>query len=413
MGGNALKNTTTRRYEKKEYEELLDYVKTKLRGHPLFSNRRMEAVQAYKAKESFGDLDLLVESDGLPHTVWFAIQELFKPNDFVRNGSVTSFDVNELQVDLLLTHSSIYDMSSAYFAYNDLGNLMGRIAYKMGLRYGHEGLGYHVYSQDKGDMLLDTVILTKDPEKAMAFLGYDVDKWKKGFVGIEDIFEFTASTPYFHADFYDLDKRTYKARVRDAKRPTYQKFLEWLSLHDYPMGDASPDFKEEHLARARAFFPSFQQDVNSVYARQSLQAESKARLNAHIISDWLCIPIEQVGAWFKEFKKLWPTETEFHLWAATTDIVELQELVRAKKGLPLPGPSIWNQKNVQAWTGLKGAQLSELCTRFPQQWLRPSEFYAWVSTQNEESIKRELQCHMPLFNLSAPNSCVPPSYTLS
>lgn len=407
MGGHALKNTTTRRYAKEEYEAIKQHVIQTLSANPLFSGRRMQAIEAYRAKDSFGDLDLLIESDGLPHTVWFAIQEMFAPQDFVRNGTVTSFDVKEFQVDLLLTPSAIYDMSAAYFAYNDLGNLLGRVAYKMGLRYGHQGLGFHVYSEQASNTLLDSVILTDDPMEAMAFLGYDVERWKKGFTTIEDIFEFTTSSPHFHADFYDLDKRTYKARVRDAKRPTYTKFLEWLSLHDYSMASAADDFQEKHLARAKKAFPGFADDVKAVYKIESDAADSKKKLNAHLLAEWLGRPLEQIGPWFKQFKALWPAEQDYHQWVLATGIPDIETKVLLEKNLALPGPSMWSLKNVQAWTELKGPALNELYTRFPQQWMNAGEFQAWVREQTEDGVKTELLKHHGVFFGTLAKPCAP------
>ena len=397
MGGHALKNTITRRYAKQEYEDIKAHVIQKLAENPLFSGRRMQAIEAYHAKNSFGDLDLLIESDGLPHTVWFAIQDMFSPKDFVRNGTVTSFDVKEFQVDLLLTPAAIYDMSAAYFAYNDLGNLLGRVAYKMGLRYGHQGLGFHVYSQQADNTLLGSVTLTTDPMEAMRFLGYDVERWTKGFTTIEDIFEFTTSSPYFHADFYDLEKRTYKARVRDAKRPTYTKFLEWLSLHDYSMASASDEFQTFHLARAEKTFSNFSNDVADVYKLEKDKVACKKKLDAHMLGEWLVRPLDQVGPWFKQFKALWPTELDYNQWVLSSSMADIQQKVLLEKDLQLPGPSIWSLKNVREWTDLKGPELNELYTRFPQQWMNAGEFQVWLKNQDESQVKNELLKHSKVF----------------
>ena len=65
MGGNALKNTETRRYERDEYFALVETVLARLRSLPSFRERRMAAIPAYGTKESFGDMDVLVASDGL------------------------------------------------------------------------------------------------------------------------------------------------------------------------------------------------------------------------------------------------------------------------------------------------------------------------------------------------------------
>ena len=141
MGGLALKNTPTRRYERAEFDvisvELLDILRQDFKrvAMPLF----------YKNKKSFGDADIIVSMEGFTRNVRDYITETFKPNEIFHNGNCYSFDYKELQVDVITLAPEHFDSNEMYLSYNDLGNFIGRIAQGFGLKYGQEGLWYEHY----------------------------------------------------------------------------------------------------------------------------------------------------------------------------------------------------------------------------------------------------------------------------
>ena len=130
MGGNALKNCTTRRYQADEYHRLEDEVRKKWREHFL---TEAHPITAYKTKESFGDMDLIVVSETLPPMWTELVKEVFQPQESVKNGNVFSFEYKQFQIDLIATPLKELVSSTQYFAFNDLGNLIGRVAHSMGL----------------------------------------------------------------------------------------------------------------------------------------------------------------------------------------------------------------------------------------------------------------------------------------
>lgn len=146
MGGNALKTVTTRRVDAAEYHKIKDEVVGMLRG--MFPGHGIEAIPAYRKKADFGDLDVLVEYFPNPdspeadirHRFRGELRKHFKAEEIVSNGPVYSFAWRDFQVDLILAPTDEFEMSLNYFAWNDLGNLIGRVAHKMGLKYGHDGL---------------------------------------------------------------------------------------------------------------------------------------------------------------------------------------------------------------------------------------------------------------------------------
>ena len=232
MGGNALKNTFTRRYEREEYFELEEEVMRELhwslgRTHTL----SVRPIKAYRKKESFGDMDLLVESYGLSPLWKETIRTKFEPNEMVSNGNCLSFDYKELQIDLIITPTNEMNTSELYFSYNDLGNLMGRVAHKFGLKYGHDGMYYIM--RDGGTGRKD-ILLTKDPRRMFDILGFDYDRYLEGFDTLDDIFKFVMESKYFNPNIYLYDNLNHQSRTRDRKRATYHAFtLECEEIKNY------------------------------------------------------------------------------------------------------------------------------------------------------------------------------------
>jgi len=99
MGGNALKKTFTRRYMAGEYFFLENEVVGNLVS--AYPELRVSTIPAYADKESFGDMDVMIEyRDDIDY---MDIVNSFSPNEVYRNGKVISFDYKDIQIDLVLT----------------------------------------------------------------------------------------------------------------------------------------------------------------------------------------------------------------------------------------------------------------------------------------------------------------------
>lgn len=298
MGGNALKNTETERKRKFEYQDITGFVCVGLRK--LFPETRMCPVIAYAQKESFGDSDILLTSDNLPPNWKQMIEEEFKPNEISNNGGVMSFDVMKMQIDIITVPDKELHMASTYFAFNDLGNLMGRIAQKMGFKYGSDGLWKKMFYRDQK---FAEIVVSQEPSDIFSFLGYDWARFVQGFETLEDIFEFASSTPFFHRNIYLLENRNNYSRTRDAKRPTYTAFLKWLedkpeldrfqwkafSLEEeeQALGEmGTPRWKQdrEMVARAEKMFPELERQMDEAIKKHVRVLEVKRLFNGDIVN---------------------------------------------------------------------------------------------------------------------------------
>jgi hypothetical protein len=226
MGGSALKNFPTRRYQKEEFSLVQERVLQLLRS----VNIDAAPLLYYREKETFGDLDVLVRWDKDVNLAITSILKLFRPQDFFINNAVLSLNVEELQVDFIITSSFTFPTSYHYFAYNDLGNFMGRIAKEVfDVKYGHDGLHANVKI---GSNVIDKLEVSRDSKKIFEFLGFDYRRYMQGFDTLDDIFNYVINSLYFHPSYFALDKLNHINRTRNRKRANYSLFLEKIKDYD-------------------------------------------------------------------------------------------------------------------------------------------------------------------------------------
>lgn len=225
MGGLALKHLDIKRLNHNEYYPLIQEVQEtfkKLFKEPAY------LIPSYKDKIDFGDCDMIVCHEKLPQDWRTIISEYYSSKGMNRNGEVTSIEINRFQFDFISIETKYLVTALMYFSYNDLGNLIGRIAHKMGFKLGQYGLRYVLREKDH---VIAEISVSINPEEYFPFLGYNYSRFTQGFQTLEDIFIYAASTPYFNPEIYLLDNRNAISRVRDAKRKTYTDFLKWCNKH--------------------------------------------------------------------------------------------------------------------------------------------------------------------------------------
>ncbi len=290
MGGNALKTTKTRRYQADEYFALANEVGDKLLwGYRGCEDKgfgrvnQVEVIEAYRSKESFGDMDVLYTTlSGDPVDANF-IQDTFSPNEIVRNGSVISFDYKELQIDLIHSPVESFEYASCYFRFNDLGNLVGRIAKAFNVKHGHRGLTLPLRD---GDQQFAEIVLTTDHSKALRFMGLDSDRFQEGFEDLREIFDFVTASHYFDPESYKLENLNTIAKTRDRKRPTYNAFLEhtkdwkgptWTNPHTLDKKMWIPFILDQ--------FPGARPDFDRAMEKLVFQQFIKTKFNGTLVSE--------------------------------------------------------------------------------------------------------------------------------
>lgn len=284
MGGNALKHLGVTRLNKHLYELLTNDIRARVTR---VLGQTPVLIKSYSSKPNFGDADFLVESDYL-HSNWHEhLTKEFDSKGAISNGGVISMEISDFQVDFITTSTKDMQWAQTYYAFNDLGNLMGRIAHKMGFSYGHEGLVKIVRTEDH---VIGRVKIKATPSEVFSFMDYSYPRWQKGFETLEDIFEYAASTIYFDPKIYLLDNRNHVSRTRDAKRETYTKFLAWCDGKSGTFNwdaKAKTDFHDFFLKKAFDRFAGFEEEYKIVWEEHEKDSILRAFFNGDMAMEWI------------------------------------------------------------------------------------------------------------------------------
>lgn len=276
MGGNAIKALGFEpvRLDSSELQALELRILSELAFHGIYA----EGIPRLPSKESHGDLDLLVTSSNLP--------QFPEERGRVKNGSVSSLawalpDCRIFQVDLNYFPAERLRLARSYFAYGDLGNMLGRAAMAMRLKLGTDGLSYRL-SKDRRDH----ISLSKDWNQSLEVLGYDPERWHQGFSSEEEVFEYVVSSPYFDVSFFLEENLNHHKRKRQLVRPVYKKFLEWLGRRELP----EPE-KRDPLE----LFPWLEGKIEEVEAKKALSKERRLLFNGSKVMALLPLQGRELG----------------------------------------------------------------------------------------------------------------------
>lgn len=299
MGGNALKNTVTRRYFADEYHALVPEVLKKLSN-----SIRMgycQVIPAYRNKESFGDMDILYcTTRNIPYEEDL-VKRLFSPNEIIKNGEVISFDYKELQIDIIHIEDTRFNYALNYFSWNDCGNLVGKLTHRLGLKHGHKGLFLPLREDNN---VFSEVLINRSHRETLKLVGLEPGVYDKGFDTLEEMFEFIATSPYYHPDQYKLENLNTIGRVRDRKRDTYRKFLEFGERQDrtnYAQYEHRSD-KTGYLPLIFRTFPEakplFEEEMKNV----AMQRMVKEKFNGDLVSELTGLLNKDLGKFMVHLK---------------------------------------------------------------------------------------------------------------
>ena len=304
MGGNAIQNI--RRYDAFEYHQLVEEVLSKLQN--IFPGHRIEVLKSFRNKESFGDMDILLESfDFQGVNFKEIITNQFNSKQIVHNGNCYSFEFKDFQIDLILFSSNHYETARNYYAWNDLGNFLGRVCKRFDLKLGFDGL-ICVFRDNTYEFA--EVPVSTNFRDILLFLGYDPIEYENGFDSLEDIFKYAASSPFFNKEIFAYHNRNHTARTRDRKRKNYREFLIWLEtrndLPEYNWSSLSElggiSIPKENLNRIFTFFPEFEPKYYETMEQFNLWRKAKEIFNGQIVRELTGLTDRELGKFMQYIK---------------------------------------------------------------------------------------------------------------
>jgi len=310
MGGNALKKAHTRRYTKEEFEVVSQELLAKIRR----TFDRADVPLYYHNKETFGDIDIIVDMNGFKEDIMNYISVFFEPTEIFHNGNCYSFNYKEVQVDFMCIEPEHYDSNYHYLAFNDLGNYIGRIAHRLGLKYGQQGLWYNHFLKGQN---LGKVMVSKDYREIFNFLDLDYDRWLEGFDELEDTFKFVTTSRYFDTEMFQLNSLNRINRERNLKRASYMSFLDWIK-DTYPKGvvgdyldgpkedaRASDNTNKSLIKTVNATFPyaNFALKIKEIEYVEAKKAFINAKFNGAMVMTRYGLEGKAIGDSLNSFKR--------------------------------------------------------------------------------------------------------------
>lgn len=319
MGGNALKKIHTSRINKEEFDQVCNTIK-----HHLDANNIMfDIMKSYSNKDSFGDVDVVIKNKLGTDQVSKLIQ-IFNPTEYIKNGNVVSLDIpvadKLVQVDFISHSPEEYDFACNYYAFNDAGNIIGRIFHKMGLKFGHNGLWLPLRD---GNNKFHNILVTLDHKEAMEFIGFDYSRYLEGFASLEDIFEYVSSNPRFNSEIYLFDNLNAVARIRDKKRKTYNSFLKWCSERTFDNYAWNPD-KTVYLDDIFLVFPHVKEEYEIAWKELETKKLAATMFNGNMVSELTGYTNKELGRFMAFLKKSDWTQPKN---LVELDVVEIQQKI--------------------------------------------------------------------------------------
>lgn len=330
MGGNAIKRCVRKSaadYHKISNQALADFrSKASSLGILIVGS----VIKSYNHKPDFGDIDIVYAVRD-PSTLdrLLSDQSLLELSstdstqtpEFIRNGSVISLLYREMQLDLIRVDWSEYNFAVGYFGYNDLGNLIGKVAHQFGLKFGHRGLTLPV--REPNNHVHGEIIVTLDFPLALEFLGFDVARYNQGFDTLEQIFEYVVGSKYFTKSPYAFENVNAVARIRDKKRSTYTKFLDYLETHNPPDNTTFDKPKQMWLPKIFSSFPIATQFERLLHESAYNRAVKQKLTEAGLYECVRQLPPKQAGSVIYQFKAIYTNPVIYLM-----DLFDLQQAVQ-------------------------------------------------------------------------------------
>lgn len=272
MGGNAFvqygKQTV-----RMSTEQIPQVIETLYKTLPILLQYRPYIVKSVLEKKDHGDIDIVVDKGEDGFTKVF--NDIKKSNIlYFKNGSVISLLLEDkYQVDLIFTKTKYYEYSCQYYNFNDLGNLLGRLAKPHNIKHGHDGFGYiYYYNNDKS--IRNDIYIGNSYADFLNLIEVKLYDDSHQFKTYKEVFDYVISSPYFNSKLYLFENLNNTNRVRDKKRKTYSMFLKYIK-------DIPP--KEKTYIDVTSKYPFIDSEIEKI----NIDVEFKNKLRS-------CIDIEYV-----------------------------------------------------------------------------------------------------------------------
>jgi hypothetical protein len=304
IGGKALKQTKTERKTTEQFYDIQSRLLPKLKE---IFDCEIYVLKFYHSKPDHGDMDILIkintEFKFIQNSIREEIQNNLHPNQIVVNDGTTTFDFEEFQIDLIPVQEDVWESTKFWMDYDPSSNLCGKLYHFFGLKFGPESLRYPY--RGEGGRVMKDIVITKDFRKMMEFLGLDPERKYQGFETLEEIYDWIISSKYYNTELFLLKNLTQYDRKRNKKRPTFNKFLEYVK--DIPYETTGYHFeknKTKYLDLIDKSFPEvrFLDQINELKKKDEDNMKLKSKFSGQLVMEWTGLEGIELGNVLKAFK---------------------------------------------------------------------------------------------------------------
>lgn len=310
MGGKLVQSKfglPEKRLDASEFFPLVEEVLGKFKV--ALSEIRIELVEAFRQKKSFGDADFLVATHPTLN-IKQKIGEIFDVEPY-HNGNTTTIPYKGFQLDFNFVKPELFDCAKNYYFYSPNGNAVGKIFHNFRMSFGSHGLFYTLREEVVGgprqdnSHVVDEVILTTDTRVVHEFIDLNHDRFLQGFENELDIFEWIGASKYFNADRFSFAEMNSVCRVRDRKRPDYNRLVKWTQDNK----DRLPSYqrladKYDYLPMIIEKFPILGEKIEEHKILYKENQIIKSKFNGDLVREWVGnIEGKDLGRLIGTFKK--------------------------------------------------------------------------------------------------------------
>ena len=196
-------------------------------------------------KADHGDIDFLVAEERPQDLVrnmkvWDRVKAEIGAVLHKRNGSTHNFAIDHpdtfnalIQIDVELSpghdtpeEGELFEWTNFMKSDSDLLQIIGICHRPLGLTCNDRGLHLRVEQVEPYNKKKSLIFLTRDPNTAMRFYGFNTETYWAGFRTEEELFNWVTQGRFFSREVFDRRVEKANDRARQAKRPMYRRFVE-------------------------------------------------------------------------------------------------------------------------------------------------------------------------------------------
>jgi hypothetical protein len=300
-------------------------------------------VPGYLEKQTFGEMVVVIAGDKMPDGWPEMINDMFDCKEtFISKigqslepaGDISQsseellhrtfcFNMGAVKVDLVSVRSDELHFAYRYLAFGDMGRLLGKVFRRLGVRYGMKGMKVNPLDSNGKEMAKHRIRLTLDHAEALEFAGYDVSRFDMGFRSLEDVFEYVASSPFFHPDFF-FEHTKKNPRGKDGLVPekSYQRFLAWCQKNKSSLSYSKKLTSEEARKRVFEHYPWALKACEDRV--KGLRQRPGSKFNGKLISNVTGIHDGERTQVARFAKKSFASEKDFQAWILSASDAEVE-----------------------------------------------------------------------------------------